>query len=95
MKKLLSIFEGLEILKPTNRIVIKDTLGDTVTPVPAKINPSFRTVLPNGVTQWIGQQNADFKAWCKKMNVSATYTRFDQTGKPKIKLECYLRGQDF
>ena len=92
MKQLLSIFD-LSIFSG-NRKMHKDSLGEGFYPASLNVTPSFNTVLPNGVTQWVGEQGTEFKAWCKKFNVSCTYSRFNERAeKPKVQLERYLRGE--
>lgn len=92
MKQLLSIFDFS--IFSGNRKMHKDSLGEGFYPASVNVTPSFNTVLPNGVTQWVGEQGTDFKAWCKKLNVSSTYSRFNEHAeKPKVRLEKFMRGQ--
>lgn len=88
--KLNSIFD-LSVLTGNKKIQYKNSLGDTIVPVSANITPSFKTVLPDGVTEWAGEQGASFKAWCKKMNIGGTWSRFDK-GRGKLVLTKYVRG---
>ena len=87
MKQLLLLVTG------GKRNIRKDTMGEAFHPASATVVPSFKTVLPNGVTQWVGEQGSEFKAWCKKLNVSGTYSRFNERAeKPKVQLERYVLG---
>jgi hypothetical protein len=68
-------------------------MGQSFQPASATFIPAFNTVLPNGVTQWVGEQGTEFKTWCKKMGVSSTYSRFNpHADKPKLQMEMRTFG---
>lgn len=85
MKELIGLFD-FSILRGNKVVLHKNSLGERFVPQSATVEPTFKTVLPNGVTHWVGEQGTEFKSWCKKLNVGATFTRFDK-GKGKLTLE--------
>lgn len=86
--KLNSIFKVLDfsILTGNKTPQHTDSMGNNFEPASGEVIPTFKTVLPNGVTQWVGEQGTEFKAWCKKFNVGTIYSRFDK-GRKKLVLE--------
>ena len=86
--KRISIFEVFDfsILTGNKSGLRTDSMGNKFVPASGKIEPTFKTVLPNGVTQWVGVQGTEFKAWCKKFNVGSLFSRFDKD-KGKLVLE--------